>query len=150
MLRLASLRADDRAIEGLPVRLVIALVVGVASLSVMLNMLSGIEGLAVTELDAKPTPEVVEPGEQEIDIAVVDPDGGTVADAMVIVDAGTASLDGVHTATTNESGVASLTIDPDLPPNERRGSLEIDIEPPAGSEYEDRRENTGILVVPAD
>jgi hypothetical protein len=29
---------DRRAIEGLPIRLVIALVVGVASLSVMLNM----------------------------------------------------------------------------------------------------------------
>ncbi len=28
---------DDRAIEGLPIRLVIALVVGVASLSVMMN-----------------------------------------------------------------------------------------------------------------
>ena len=30
---------DERAIEGLPVRLVIALVVGVASLSVMMNTL---------------------------------------------------------------------------------------------------------------
>ena len=32
--------ADTRGIEGLPVRLVIALVVGVASLSVMMNMFS--------------------------------------------------------------------------------------------------------------
>ncbi len=32
-------RSDDRAIEGLPIRLVIALVVGVASLSVMMNMI---------------------------------------------------------------------------------------------------------------
>ncbi|MEF8777657.1 MAG: carboxypeptidase regulatory-like domain-containing protein, partial [Natronomonas sp.] len=37
---------DTRGIEGLPVRLVIALVVGVASLSVMMNMISGISGLA--------------------------------------------------------------------------------------------------------
>ena len=43
-------RDDERAIEGLPVRLVIALVVGVASLSVMMSMLSGISGLAVTEI----------------------------------------------------------------------------------------------------
>ena len=33
-----SFRTDRRAIEGLPVRLVIALVVGVASLSVMMGM----------------------------------------------------------------------------------------------------------------
>ena len=33
---------DTRGIEGLPVRLVIALVVGVASLSVMMNMISGL------------------------------------------------------------------------------------------------------------
>ena len=148
MLRLAALRSDRRAIEGLPVRLVIALVVGVASLSVMLNMLSGIEGLAVTELDAKPSPEVVTPGEQDIEIAVVDPDGRTIAGATVVVDAGTADLDGVHTATTDETGVAELTIEPDLGPNDRRGYLEIDIHPPAGSEYEDRRENSRILVVP--
>ena len=35
---LEMFRSDTRAIEGLPVRLVVALVVGVASMSVMLNM----------------------------------------------------------------------------------------------------------------
>ncbi len=45
-----SLVADRRAIEGLPVRLVIALVVGVASLSVMMGMIGDIDGLAATEI----------------------------------------------------------------------------------------------------
>lgn len=42
-----SFRGDTRAVEGLPVRLVIAFVVGVATLSVMLNMVSGVETLVV-------------------------------------------------------------------------------------------------------
>jgi hypothetical protein len=140
-------REDERAIEGLPIRLVIALVVGVASLSVMMSMIGGIQGLAVTELDAEPTPEVTTPGERTVDVAVVDPDGGPVADATVIVRAGSARLDGVATATTNETGVATVTIAPELGPNQADGTLTIGIKPPAGSDYADERENTEILVV---
>jgi hypothetical protein len=77
--------ADDRAIEGLPIRLVIALVVGVATMSVMLNMLSGAQGLVVSELDVKPSPDVIEPGEQELTLTVVDDDGDPVEGATAIV-----------------------------------------------------------------
>jgi len=138
---------DRRAIEGLPIRLVIALVVGVASLSVMMGMLSGIGGLAVTEVDAQPTPDVVTPGEQSIDVTVVDADGDPVADATVVVRGDTASLSGVTTATTDENGTARVTVAPTLGPNQDEGTLAIDIKPPAGSEYVDRRANTAILVV---
>lgn len=140
-------REDERAIEGLPIRLVIALVVGVASLSVMMSMIAGIGGLAVTELDAQPDPEVTSPGEQEMSIAVVAPDGDRIAGATVIVRAGTARLDGVATATTDDSGVATLTVAPALGPNQPDGTLTIDIKPPAGSEYADDQQNTRILVV---
>lgn len=140
-------RSDDRAIEGLPIRLVIALVVGVASLSVMMNMLSGLNGLAVSELDAKPTPEVVQPGHQSVDISVIDADGEPVADATIVVKGDSATLEHVRTATTGESGGATLSIDPELGPNQDDGTLEIDIKPPAGSEFADKRENTRILVV---
>ncbi|NEU57963.1 carboxypeptidase regulatory-like domain-containing protein [Halorussus sp. MSC15.2] len=133
--------------EGLPIRLVIALVVGVASLGVMMNMLSGLSGLTVTELDAKPSPDVVGPGEQEIDVAVVDPDGKPVSNATVVVTGGTATLDGVVTGTTGEDGEVSLTLDPGLAPNQQEGTLEVSIKPPAGSEYADERENTAILVI---
>ncbi len=142
-----ELRRDERAIEGLPVRLVIALVVGVASLSVMLSMVSGIQGLAVTELDAQPEPEVTTPGQQDLDVAVVDPDGSRVADATVIVRAGSARLDGVATATTDADGMATLSVDPSLGPNQPDGTLRITIKPPAGSDYADDRENTAVLVV---
>ena len=138
---------DDRAIEGLPIRLVIALVVGVTSLSVMMSMLSGINGLAVSELDAKPTPEVVSPGAGTVDVTVIDSNGDPVSGATLIVRDGTADLDGVRTATTDGNGEASVRIDPSLGTNQDDGTLEIEIKPPAGSEFVDKQENTEILVV---
>ena len=141
------LRTDTRAIEGLPVRLVVALVVGVASLSVMMNMISGIQGLAVTELDARPTPEVTTPGEQDLAIAVVGADGSPVADATVVVKAGSARLDGVAHARTGANGTATVTVAPELRPNQRDGTLTVEIKPPAGSGFVDRRENTKVLVI---
>lgn len=147
MSSLRSITDDERAIEGLPIRLVIALVVGVASLSVMMSMLSGIHGLAVTEVDAQPDPDVVTPGSQTIDIQVVDANGDPVSEATVVVRGKTANLDGVRTATTNEDGVAAIDIAPELGSNQDSGTLTIDIKPPAGSEFADERANTEILVV---
>ncbi|ADQ68372.1 hypothetical protein C499_01065 [Halogeometricum borinquense DSM 11551] len=144
---LRQFAADDRAIEGLPIRLVIALVVGVATLSVMLNMLSGVQGLAVTELDVKPDPDVMTPGEQDISILVVDPDGDPVEGATVVVKDGTADIESVVTNKTREGGMATVTVAPKLRSNQEDGTLVIDVKPPAGSQFVDRRENTKILVV---
>ena len=138
---------DERAIEGLPVRLVVSLVVGAACLSVMLNMVNGVGSLAVSELDVRPEPEVVEPEERELTIGVVDADGDPVADATVVVKSGTADLDGVATARSDENGEATVTVDPSLGPNQAEGTLVVDVKPPAGSRYADRRENSYVLVV---
>lgn len=144
---LQQLLRDDRAIEGLPVRLVIALVVGVASLGVMMNMLSGIDGLAVSELDARPEPEVTTPGFQTIDVTVVDADGMPVADATVVLKSGSASIDATSAEKSDETGTASFAVAPELGPNQDDGTLRIELKPPPGSEYADRRANTEILVV---
>lgn len=145
--KLSRFLSDQRAIEGLPIRLVIALVVGVASLSVMMGMLTGLEGLVVTELDAQPDPEIVTSDTESVDVTVIDPDGTPIADATVVVRGGTARHDGVTYADTGEDGVATVEIDPDLRPNQPDGTLTIDIKPPAGSNYADERSNTEILVV---
>nr|WP_208288510.1 carboxypeptidase regulatory-like domain-containing protein [Halobacterium sp. R2-5] len=131
----------------MPVRLVIAFVVGVATLSVMLSMVSGVDTLAVSELDASPDPDVVTPGDQSVDVTAVDADGDPVAGATIVVKSGTADLDGVATATTGDDGVATLDVDPSLGQNQVDGTLRISVKPPAGSDYADRRENTEILVV---
>lgn len=147
-LALSRFRRDERAIEGLPVRLVVALVVGVASLSLMLNMLSGVEGLAVAELDVRPEPDVVSPGQQTVDLVVVGPDGDPVPGATVAVKSGSASLtDGVVTAETDGGGGASVSIAPSLLAHQQDGTVVVDVKPPAGSQYVDRRGNTDILVI---
>lgn len=140
---------DTRAVEGLPVRLVIAFVVGVATLSVMLNMVSGVETLAVQELDVRPEPDVVGPGEQSVVLTAVDSDGAAVSGATLVVSSETARIDGPVVAKTNESGMAVVTLSPELAANQVDGTLSIRVKPPAGSNYEDRRENTDILVVDA-
>jgi hypothetical protein len=142
-----AFRADTRAIEGLPIRLVIALVIGVASLSVMMNMLTGIQGLSTTELDVRPDPEVIGPGEQSIELTVVGADGASVADATVVVKAGSADLDGVRTATTGDDGTATVSASPSLRANQDEGTLLFEVKPPAGSGYVDRRGNAKVLVV---
>lgn len=143
-----TLTADERAIEGLPIRLVIALVVGVASLSVMMNTLGGIQTLGVTELDVQPQPEVVDAdGNRTVTVTAVGPSGDRVSNATVIATGGTATLESVVTASTNASGMARLTLDPSLGPNQDEGTVELSVKPPAGSQYADKRENTEVLVL---
>ncbi|AEN04712.1 Ig-like domain-containing protein [Halolamina sp.] len=144
---LSTFSGDERAIEGLPVRLVVSLVVGAACLSVMLNMVQGVGTLAVTELDVQPTPEVVETGEQELTLTVVDADGEPVSGATVVVKSGSAGLDGVATGKSGGDGNATVRVDPTLGENQEEGTLVIDVKPPSGSEYADRRENSYVLVI---
>lgn len=113
----------------------------------MMGMIGNIDGLASTEIDARPQPEVTTPGQQSLDVAVVDPDGTRVTDATVIVRSGSARIDGVATARTNDAGVASVDISPELGANQPDGTLSIDVKPPAGGDYVDDRENTNVLVV---
>lgn len=145
--RLAELRDDERAIEGLPVRLVVSLVVGAACLSVMLNLVNGVGSLAASEVDVRPTPEVVETGPQELTLQVVDAEGAPVSGATVVVDGGTASLDGVATAKTGPDGNATVSLDPQLGGNQAEGTITLDVKPPAGESYVDRRENSHVLVI---
>ena len=65
----------------------------------------------------------------------------------MIVRGGSAQIDGVETATTDEDGIATVEVAPELGPNQPDGTLTIDIKPPAGSDYVDERENTKVLVV---
>ncbi|MFC7074464.1 carboxypeptidase regulatory-like domain-containing protein [Halovenus rubra] len=141
-----KLYRDNRAIEGLPIRLVIALVVGVASLAVMMNVISGLNTFGTTELDTKPEPEIIEEETTEVNVTVLDPDGQTISNATVIAKSDTATLKSTTYAKTGPDGVATLEIDPQLRPNQREGTVELAIRPPAG-EYVDEQENNDILVL---
>jgi hypothetical protein len=141
-----SLRRDERAIEGLPIRLVIALVVGVACMGVMMNTISGLGSLGVSELDAQPEPDVVGPGEAEVRVAVVDAEGSPVRNATVVARGEGARIGGVQTAETNRNGTATFSLHPRLGPNQVEGTVTFDVKPPSGN-YADRRANAALLVV---
>ncbi|PSQ40773.1 Ig domain-containing protein group 1 domain-containing protein [Halobacteriales archaeon SW_12_71_31] len=154
-MRRTRLRAvDDRAIEGLPVRLVIAVVVGVASLSVMMALVDDVGDIGATEVDVEPDPSVIvaEDGSQQVTLTVVEADGTPVEDATVIVRGDTATLDGqsFKRGTTSEDGTATVSLNPGLSSNQAEGTLDVEVKPPAGDGYTDRRENTEILVVEED
>lgn len=97
----------------------------------------------------RPEPDVIQPGEQTIVVSAVDSDGATVAGATIIVTSETARIDDPVVAKTNASGMTELTLAPELAPNQADGTLSVRVNPPAGSTYEDRRENAAILVVDA-
>jgi hypothetical protein len=142
----STLWQDERAIEGLPIRLVIALVVGVACLGVMMSVVGGLGSLNKTELDTQPDPEIVEPGTTNVSVTVVDPDGEPIEDATVVATGDTANLSSVQKGTTGPNGETTLRLDAGLRPNQEEGRVELDIRPPEG-DYVDDRENTGILVI---
>lgn len=141
-----TLWQDERAIEGLPIRLVIALVVGVACLGVMLSVVSGFGSLGQTELSTQPQPDLITEGNHTVNVTVVDSDGEPIEKATVIARGDTARLDSLARAETNESGIAQLTIDTSLRPNQEDGRIELSIQPPQG-EYVDKQANTGVLVI---
>ncbi|MBP2252844.1 hypothetical protein J2754_003204 [Halarchaeum solikamskense] len=138
----------DRGVAGLPIRLVVAFVVGTAVLGVMLNMVSGVGALTATELDAQPTPDVVRPGNGTVTVAAVDADGHTVPGVTVVLSGDTAGLAGGKpiVARTNATGVATLRVTPTLPPTADQGTLALTVKPPS-DKYADRRDNTDVLVV---
>ena len=147
---LHSLWRDERAIEGLPIRLVIALVVGVACLGVMMSTISGLGTLQVTEVDVEPDPEVTGTGDTDVTVTVVDPNGSPVAGATVVATSGTATLDSTTTASVGDDGEAELSLDPSLGPNQQEGTVTFSVKPPSGGNYQDEQSNTELLVVRND
>ena len=141
---------DDRAIEGLPIRLVVALVVGIACLAVMMNVIGGLNTFESTELDTDPTPEVVAEGNAtDLEVAVLDPSGDPVQNATVVATGDSAQLrGGVQTAETDENGTAVFDgFEAELRPNQDQGTVALEIRPPSDGDYTDDRENTDILVL---
>ncbi|AFZ72544.1 DUF7382 domain-containing protein [Natronobacterium gregoryi] len=147
---------DDRAIEGLPIRLVIALTVGVAALALMLNMLGGIGDVGDTEVTVEidDDDQVIEQGNAvSVSMDVIDENGNDVEDATVLVSAGSAQLDGVAEAQTGEDEAdaheAIVDLDDDdfgLRADQDMGTLEIDVVPPSDSNYIDEQPNPEIIV----
>ena len=151
--RSRSFSSDDRAIEGLPIRLVIALVVGVAALALMLNMLGTIGDVGDTEVtvDIDDNDQVIDETSgtttENIGLEVIDENGNNVDDATVIITAGSAQLDGpADEHTGDNSHEANIDVNPGLRADQDTGTLEVDVVPPSDSNYIDEQPNPEIVV----
>lgn len=161
--RVDGLRNDERAIEGLPVRLVIAVAVGVAALGLMMGALDGFDGFGTTEVTVETSDELLVPeggGYGTVTLAVVTEDGQPVEDAQLLVTGGSLPLANgpVDLQTGPDSHEATLAIgspDPDADAyaalafreGQRRGTLEIDVVPPSGTDLVDEHDNHELVVV---
>lgn len=161
-----ALGPDQRAIEGLPIRLVIAVIVGVAALGLMTGLLESFDGFGSTEVEIETGEAVITLSNDTggpVRVAVVTDEGRPVENAQVVVTAGSAPLaDGPLTLDTgpdsNEVTLAAGTsADPDprsddyariaFREGQTRGTLELDIVPPGGGDFVDDRRNTELVVL---
>lgn len=146
-----SLLKDERAIEGLPVRLVIALVIGVASLGVMLQILGGIDTFEQeTEVDVELESGTIDAENEPDDftVTVVDEDGNTVPDATVIAIGDDARLDSALDAETDSQGEAQFDSEDEveLPPDADVAEIRFEIRPPSDANWVDDQPNSRLIV----
>lgn len=152
---MSSFARDDRAIEGLPIRLVIALVVGVAALAIMLNMLGGIGSVGDTEVTVKiaDDDQVIEADatgrDAKVDVYAIDENGNNVSDATIVATADSAQLDGVLDKSTGDDNHAQLDFsgDQSLRADQDMGAIQLEVIPPSDSNYIDEQPNPNIRVV---
>lgn len=140
-----SLRTDERGIEGLPIRLVIAIVVGVAALSVMMTIIDDIGTVGEEELSANPNEEVIAGSGANVEVTVTDETGQGIPNATVYLKSGTAKLDisDKTFAETDYNGTTTsdMDISPkdhiDWRPGQESGTIEVHTKPPGDGDYKD-------------
>ncbi|WP_436923054.1 DUF7382 domain-containing protein [Halosimplex amylolyticum] len=172
MRRTTTLSQDERAIEGLPIRLVIALVVGVASLGIMMTMLDGMVLNTQKEVTLEVTSDTIMgtgsgAGTDDITVTVITEDGEPVPNAQVLIESGTLTLEnGPYTmqsasgsgTTTGDNGKleashpcassCSSSSEPvvDFRSDQDKGTLTFDIILQGDGGYEDEKSNPEIVV----
>ncbi len=178
MQRLTKLWRDNRGIEGLPIRLVIALVVGVASLAIMTSILGGLPTFESTEVTVQVadggqmTAENVKDEKTTLTLQAVDDSGDEVPEAQIIVKSGSASLEDDSAVVGNTAGSGSSgedyeakfdiydedasgvsasnnEVETDLREDQDVADLKVEIKPPSDSNYVDQQDDGQIITVTA-
>jgi hypothetical protein len=156
MQRYRGFTEDERGIEGLPIRLIIAVVVGVAALSIMMSMLGGIDDMfGQTEATVELDNAVVDEG-NNVELAAITEEGEAINDATIIIRSGTLNIDSPQDEYTGENdNTVEVSIDPDTDDgvnpdwrsNQDIGTLEIHVVPPSDGNFEDGQKNPEITVI---
>lgn len=144
-----SFIADERAIEGLPIRLVIALVVGVAALGIMMSVLGDVTDFGNEEVTVELDDEIVEDG-QRIRVSVVTETGDPVEEAEVLVASGSLTLEDAPVVLDARNGTAVFDLSEhpvSFRSDQNRGQLEFEVVPPSDADYEDAADNPKLTVI---
>jgi len=159
MRSLKKLWTDNRGIEGLPIRLVIALVVGVASLAIMTSILGGLPTFESTEVTTEYTNNdgvaSISDGDS-IKVEVSSDDGETLENGRIIISSGTADLDNGPVTkevsasgkefTVGGEGASGKDLQVDLRSDQNKGTLKVEVKPPSDGSYVDDQDNPTILI----
>lgn len=142
----------------MPIRLVVAVTVGTAALGLLLPMLDSVEQRPETEVTVEMDPAqfALETADSEtVTIDVITEEGVPVEDATVLVSGRSLPVDGDPLAFETGPDSSSVTADigtrsGDVPvafrPTQTRGTLLIDVVPPPGTSYTDKRRNPQITI----
>lgn len=143
----------------MPIRLVVAITVGTAAMSMLVPMLDAVEETERHEVTVEPDSKHVvldTESPERVTVDVVTADGQPVQESTVVFSAGSAPLtDGPYTVETGpdsnrvtvrvgESPVADLTVD--FRTTQRRGTIEIGVVPPADEAFSERADHPEITV----
>ena len=152
-----SLRRDNRAVEEMPIRLVVAVAVGAAAMSLLLPMAETIEASEEPELTVELQPRQFALGAEEsqsVRLDVVTEEGEPVDDAAVVISGRSLPVDDGPAVfrTGQDSNTVTFTVgrgsEADVPvsfrPTQTRGTLTLEVVPPSG--YADERNNPEITV----
>jgi len=167
MRRTPTLSRDERAIEGLPIRLVIALVVGVASLAIMMQMIGGLGFNAQQEVTVEiRSGSLTDAGSGTIELTVITEEGDPVPNAQVLMTSGTLTLvdnpvamdgGGSSAATTGEDGKISHEVpcavsscssgtQVDFRSDQDKGTIKFDIVTQGDGNYKDEKDNPTVVI----
>lgn len=148
----SSFKEDERAVETLPIRLVIALVVGVAAMAFMMNMISGMGQPGQNELSVSAGTQVIPSTGTSVDFTVTDDTGEPVPDAKVMIKSGTAEIDGspIVSGETDEGGeVTGVSVNPsiDWRSDQDQGTLKVQVVPPGDSNFKDEVSDLELIIM---
>jgi len=165
MRRTTTLSQDERAIEGLPIRLVIALVVGVASLAIMMQMIGGLGFNSQEEVTIEfRSNSLVEQNDGDIQLTVVTEEGEPVPNARVLMTSGTLTLNDNPVqmdggSATGEDGQISESVpcapsvttcssgpEVDFRSDQDKGTVKFEIVTQGDGNYKDEKPNPELVI----
>lgn len=152
------LSADERAVEGMPIRLLVAVTVGIAAFSLLVPMAESVKQAERTELTVESEPRqltVESGGTSTVRIDIVTTEGAPVEGARLVVSGRSLGVtDGPLTFETDEDGSVVFAVGPSstadvavsFRPTQRRGTIRLQVVPPPTSEYVDELPNPELTV----